>query len=149
MDRQKKYKRKSKEWPRTITVGSARTRVYRVKHSSNRNGVAYVVAYSTPAGRKTQKFADMSEALQEAGIIAERLAAGRVEGSEMSRGEREEYIAARALVGSHPLLSALQEWVRARELCGLDLIRAAENWRESNGWACLEKTDTESGGYDV
>jgi hypothetical protein len=75
----------------------------------------------------------MSEALQEAGIIAERLAAGRVEGSEMSRGEREEYIAARALVGSHPLLSALQEWVRARELCGLDLIRAAENWRESNG----------------
>lgn len=128
-----KPKRKSRDWPRTVTVGSAHTTVYKVRHATNRSGVAYVVAYSSPEGRKTQKFADMDEALQEARVIAGRLAAGRVEGSELSRGEREEYVAARALVGSHPLLSALQEWVKARDLCGADLLTAAQSWRDANG----------------
>lgn len=133
MEAHKKPGRKNREWPRWITAGSAHTIVYKVKHATNRSGFAYVVAYSSPEGRKTQKFADMNEALEEARIIAGRLAAGRVEGSELSRGEREEYIAARAIVGSHPLISALNEWARARELCGADLLAAAQSWRDANG----------------
>lgn len=133
MEAREKPTRKNRDWPRRITVGSAHTTVYKVKHATNRSGFAYVVSYSSPEGRKTQKFADMNEALKEARVVAGRLAIGQVEGSELSRGEREEYVAARSLVGSHPLLSALQEWVKARELCGADLLAAAQSWRDANG----------------
>jgi integrase len=140
MEAHEKTIRKNRDWPRRITVGSAHTTVYKVKHATNRSGFAYVVSYSSPEGRKTQKLADMNAALEEARIIAGRLAAGRVEGSELSRGEREEYIAARAIVGSHPLISALQEWAHARELCGADLLAAAQSWRDANGTGRKEIT---------
>jgi integrase len=128
-----KPRRKGREWPRRITVGSVTTTVYRVKHPTNSSGITYVVAHSTPEGRKTQKFADMNAAIEEARVIANRLAAGRIEGSELSRGEREEYVAARRIAGDHPLLSAIKEWAKARELCGADLLAAAQAWKDAHG----------------
>lgn len=102
--------------------------VYQVNHATNRSGKAYVVAWVTPAGRKTAKFADPGDALDEAKTQARLLAAGRVEASSMSCSQREEYVAARKLAGAIPLLSALEEWGRARALCGGELMRAAEAW---------------------
>jgi integrase len=128
-----KAKRRNRDWPRKIVVGSVTIPVYRVKHPTNRSGLAYVVVHSSPSGRKTQKFADLDEAIQEARVIASRLSAGRVEGSELSRGEREEYVAAKRIVGSHPLLSALQEWAKAKELCGADFLVAAQAWKDAHG----------------
>jgi hypothetical protein len=122
----KPEKRSGKAWPKRITVGSVTVPVYEVKHPSNKNGKAYVVSYSTPNGIKRQKFADSVKALEEARIIASRLAAGRIEGSEMSRGERDEYVAAKQLAGDHPLLAALEEWVKAKQMCGADLLMAAK-----------------------
>ncbi len=129
----KPEKRSGKAWPKRITVGSVTVPVYEVKHPSNKNGKAYVVSYSTPNGIKRQKFADSVKALEEARIIASRLAAGRIEGSEMSRGERDEYVAAKQLAGDHPLLAALEEWVKAKQMCGADLLMAAKAWQDANG----------------
>ena len=138
-----KAKRRDREWPRKIVSGSVTIPVYKVKHPTNRSGLAYVVVHSSPSGRKTQKFADLDEAIQEARVIAARLSAGRVEGSELSRGEREEYVAAKRLVGSHPLLSALQEWAKAKELCGSDFLVAAQAWKDANGNARKQITIAE------
>ncbi len=119
-----------KSWPRTIQVGSAVVRVYEVRHATSATGKAYVVAYVTPAGRRTKKFADPDRALEEARLQAGNLAAGRVEAAETTVGEREELQAARMLAGDVPLLAALEEWAKARKLTNGELIRAAESWRD-------------------
>ena len=63
--------RKDREWPREIVVGAVTVPVYRVKHPSNRSGWAYVAVYSTPEGRKRQKFADPEAAIAEARLQAQ------------------------------------------------------------------------------
>jgi integrase len=118
-----------KSWPRKVTVGSCTVKVYEVSHPTNRSGKAYVVAWSTPTGRKTQKFARPGAAIEEARLVASQLAQGRVEGADMTRGDRDELQAARRLTGDVPLLAALAEWAKARTLTQGQLILAAESWR--------------------
>ena len=130
--------RKDREWPREIVVGAVTVPVYRVKHPSNRSGWAYVAVYSTPEGRKRQKFADPEAAIAEARLQAGKLAAGRVEAAGMSRGERDEWSAACQLAGDIPLLSAMQEWRKAHDLCGSDLVAAAQSWKDLHGAARKE-----------
>jgi hypothetical protein len=125
--------KKLRDWPRKIKAGSVTVKVYRVRHATNRNGWAYEVAWHASDGRKKQKFADSEAALAEAQLIASRLQAGRIEASAMSRGERDEYVEAKRLVGAYPLLAALREWEKAHTLCGSDLLLAAQAWRDANG----------------
>ncbi len=139
-----KKERKDREWPRYITVGAVTVPVYRVKHVSNRSGWAYVAVYTTPEGRQRQKFADPDAAVAEARLQAGKLAAGRVEAAGMSRGERDEWLAACGLAGKVPLLSAMQEWSKARELCGSDLVAAAQAWKDMHGAARKEVTVPEA-----
>jgi integrase len=102
-------------WPRTIKKGNASVKIYRVKHATNRGGFAYVLAWATAEGRKTQKFSDEAKALDEAGLKANQLNAGRIEASEMTAEDRQELQAAREIAGDVPLLTALREWKTARE----------------------------------
>ena len=121
-----------RDWPRVITAGSARVKVYQVIHPSNQSGKAYVLAWATPEGRKTQKFADPSEAIEEGRLKAAQLAAGRIEGASMSRSDRDELQAAKSLSGDVPLLAALHEWLKVRELTKGHGIAAAELWAQRN-----------------
>jgi len=125
-------KKRAREWPRTVSAGSASVKVYQVAHPTNRTGKAYVVAWALPSGRKTQKFADQNAAIEEARVIAGQLAQGRVEGAEMSRGDRDELQAARLLAGKVPVLAALKEWTKAHELTGGQIIAASEAWKARN-----------------
>jgi integrase len=133
VDRQKSSVSKRRQWPRTVTVGSSSVKVYRVAHATNKTGWTYVVSHSTKQGRRRQKFSTQEEALEEARLLASKLAAGRVEGSSFSRGERDEYVAALRIVGSYPLTAALKEWKKAFELCGSSLLSAAQAWHDANG----------------
>ena len=137
--------RKGRKWPRKVTAGNVSVTVYKVKHATNRSGWAYEVARHTPEGRKKQKFADESAAMTEARVIAAGLQAGRVEGAELSRGERDAYVAARKLVESedYPLLGALEEWAKARAICGSHLLVAAKEWKDANGGGRREITVTD------
>ncbi len=119
-----------REWPKKITVGSVTVRVYEVAHVSNSTGKAYVLAYTTPTGRKTIKFADPLKAMDEARLQAGKLAAGKVEAADMTGGEREELLAARKMAGNMAVLSALREWQDARALCGGELLAAARFYCE-------------------
>jgi hypothetical protein len=120
--------RGKRDWPRTIAAGSASVKIYQVAHETNASGKAYVLVWRTPAGRKSQKFADARAAIVEGKLKAAQLGAGRVEGADMTRGDRDELQAARQLAKGVPLLAALQEWAKGRELTAGNVLGACEAW---------------------
>jgi len=119
-------------FPRIVQAGNASVRVYRVAHKSTATGWAYIVAWHTAQGRKPAQFADESEAMEEARLKAAQLNAGRVEGASMSIGDRDELQAARKMADKMPLVAAMEEWKKARDLTGGQLIAAAEAWKARN-----------------
>jgi integrase len=121
-----------REWPKKVTVGNVTIPVYRVAHATAKSGYAYVVAHRTNGYRQLQKFADADEAIQEARTKATQLAAGRVEGAEMSRSDRDELQAARKMAGKTPLLSAIAEWAEANQLTVGHVLAAAQDWKRRN-----------------
>jgi hypothetical protein len=130
-------------WPQKITVGNVTVKVYRVAHPRARDGFEYVVAWRGENGRTRKTFATPDVALQEAGLTAEKLNAGHVEAAGMSRGDRDELVAARRIAGATPVLAALEEWAKARELCGGPILAAAEAWaaRNATSFAPLKLRD--------
>lgn len=120
---------KSGKWPREVKSGNVRVKIYRVKHATSRTGFTYVLSWITPTGRKRQKFAGEAEALSEARLKADQFNAGRIEGAEMTRSDRDELQAARVLCGGIPIMAALNEWSQARELTQGALLAAAEAWK--------------------
>jgi integrase len=124
-----------KKWPRIVSAGSSSVTIYEVKHPTNASGKAYVLAWRTPNGRITQKFSDPDAATTEARIKVSQLASGRVEGASMSQGDRDELQAARKLAGDTPLLAALEEWVKARQLTAGNFLAACESWAAKTGMA--------------
>jgi len=129
----KSSKRANRSWPREIVVGSVRVKVYEVGHATNQSGKSYVVAWSDGNGRRTKAFSDPDAAIEEAKVKAAQLAAGRVGAADMDRGDRDELLAARNIAGSVPVLAALREWAKARELTSGHIITAAEAWAARNG----------------
>lgn len=130
-------------YPRLVKNGSVVVRIYRLSHRTTSSRYVYAVSWIGPQGRKMQQFAEEAEALDEARLKAAQLAAGRVEAAEMTGADREELLAARALLGGAPLLSALTEWKKARDRAGGNLMVAAEAWAARNG-AAFEAVDVEN-----
>jgi len=118
-----------------IRVGNASVSVYRVKHKRMPSGFQFVVAWNSPTGRQRRTFNDEGCAITEARATAQQLNSGHVDAAQMTNAEREEWIAAREIAntsGNMPLLSAMQEWARARELARGNLLVAVEFWAERN-----------------
>lgn len=120
-------------YPRAVKDGSVTVKVYRVRHKSTAKGYAYTVAWTTPQGRQLVQFADETAALQEARLKAAQLAAGRIEAADLTREDRDVIKEARRMCGSVPVLAALDEWLRVRELTNGNAIPAAEAWAARNG----------------
>lgn len=110
-------------------------KVYEVKHTTNASGKAYVLTWVTSAGRKTKKFANPADAITEGRIKAAQLGDGRMEGAEMTRGDRDELQAARNLAAGLPLLAAMEEWSKARQLTTGNVLAACEAWAARTGTA--------------
>lgn len=133
----------NREWPRKVIAGSVIVKVYRVKHATSASGFTYVIASSSAGTRKLQKFAIESDAMAEARLKADQLNAGRVEGAEMSRADRDELQEARKITGSVPVLVALREWSKVVSLTDGNLFAAAEAWAARNSKACDPVTAAE------
>lgn len=116
------------EYPRIIKHGSVVVKVYRAKHKTTESGWTYVLAWVAGGRRRLQQFAKESEAVEEGRLKAAQLADGQTEVAEMTRSDRDDLIAARELCGGVPLLSALEEWRKAREVAGGSLMAAVEAW---------------------
>jgi integrase len=128
--------RKRGEFPVTVKVGNAAVKIYRVRHKTTASGFAYAVATRSADGKRhLAQFADLADATQEARLKAAQLNAGRIEGADMTRTDRDELQAAREAVGDVPLLAAITEWKKARELTAGNLLPAAEAWASRNGSA--------------
>jgi integrase len=123
---------RKRSWPHKVTVGHATVTVYRNAEPDTASGWIYVMAWRTPTGRQREKFTQEEVALREARLKASQLAAGRVETAGMNTSDRDELAAARKAVGTMPLMSALAEWLRARELTNNNVIPAAEAWAARN-----------------
>jgi hypothetical protein len=106
------------------------TRIYRLTRADGRE--VFTAAWYTGGQRQTRQFQDYPTAYAEATLKAEQLAAGRVEGAEMSRGDRDELQAMRKLADKVPPVAAMEEWRKARDLTGGHLIAAAEAWKARN-----------------
>ncbi len=58
-----------------------------------------------------------------------------MEGAEMSRGDRDELQAARNLANGTPLIAAMEEWSKARQLTTGNVLAACEAWAARTGTA--------------
>jgi len=117
---------KSADWPRRVVAGSVTVKVYRTSKSTAASGYEYTVSWNTLNGRKRRSFSNEVQAIDEARKVALDLSNGRSGAAQMSNADRNELLAARELAGSTPLLSALREWARARELTRGNLLPTIE-----------------------
>ena len=131
----KAEKRRGERWPKIITNGNARVKIYRNAEPTNASGVAYILAWKGAEGRRRQKFSSETAAVAEARIKCAQINAGRIEGADMTRGDRDELQAARTLTQGMPLLAALEEWAKARQLTTGNVLAACEAWASRTGTA--------------
>src|SRR5450432_422778 len=123
------------DFPKAVKSGSITVKVYRIKHASTASGWVYGVAWNAGEGRKMVQFADEPSAMEEARLKAAQLSAGRIEAVDMTRAERDLLQAAKKIAGDFPLLAALEEWRKVRDLTQGHLLIAAEAWAARNGTA--------------
>lgn len=117
-------------FPQTIRVGSVQTKVYRVVRKDGRE--IFSAAWHVGGVRRQRHFPNLAAAQAEARYHAEQLAAGKVEASATTSVEDGATLAeARRICGTVPVIAALQEWSRARKLCGGTIMPAAEAWAAS------------------
>jgi len=120
-------------YPRTIKVGIAAVKIYRIKAPSNASGWGYQLYYRDAEGIvKKPTFADPMEAEEEARLQATKFASGEAEAAGMSKSDRNELQVARELLKGTPLLSAVKEWAEATALTKGQLLSAARAWAASN-----------------
>lgn len=120
---------KNKDWPRSVKVGAAVVKVYRIPKPAAKDGWMYQI-YS--ARMKSEYSTDEKDALEKAKIRAGKINAGQVEAAGLNNSDREELVEARRLVGSVPLISAVKEWAEAARLTGGHVLAAAQQFAAQN-----------------
>lgn len=124
-------------FPIIVRSGSVAVRVYRITRPAERTRAErtfYTVAWHD-AGRtrRTQQFADLEAAKAEARLKAEALAAGRSEAAvSLSMDDVALISELRRIAGKTPPLAAMEEWAKAKTLCGDHLLTAAKAWAEAH-----------------
>lgn len=122
---------KAPRFPVTIRRGSVATKVYRLRRGDGRE--VYTAAWHAGGVRFTRQFPSYVEAHAEASLKADQLAAGRISAAATVTADDASTLAeAKKLCDGVPLLAALQEWSKARRLCGGPIIPAAEQWADRN-----------------
>lgn len=115
-----------------IRAGAVTVPVYRNRHQSTKSGYVFTVSYYSSGKRKQRQFANETDALSEAKLIAQRMAAGKIEAADFTGADREELLSARRLSGDVPLLAALKEYVDAKEVTGGHVLVAARHWADTH-----------------
>lgn len=119
-------------FPLEIKAGSSRVKIYRLVHSRAKNGYIYSVAWYIGPERRQKQFTNLDRAKRFAKERAKMLASGETVIAGVSRSDLAELEEARRISGQTPLLSAIQEWAKAKDICDGDLIPAARFWSSRN-----------------
>jgi integrase len=123
---------KYRGFPIEIKKSSARAKIYRVKHEKSKGGFLFTTAWYSGSLRKTKQFANLDDAKRFAKERVAILASGDQTAIEISRSDLAELEAARKITGDVPLLVAVEEWSKARNLCDDELLSAARSWNRKN-----------------
>jgi integrase len=119
-------------FPYKAKSGSVTVRVYRLKRPATATHAArdvYQIAWMVGGARMVRQFANAKEALTEAQLKADQLAAGKLDAAaSVSSDDVRLLKEANAIVGSTPLLSALKEWAKANAITSGHILQAAEAW---------------------
>ena len=133
---------KTPRFPVTIRRGAVATKVYRFQRKDGRD--VYTAAWHVGGARLTKQFPSYAEAHAEATLKADQLSAGRVNAAATVTAEDGATLTeARRLCDGIPLVSALQEWAKARELCGGHLIEAAQAWQAKHEGSAMKDITVE------
>ncbi len=105
-------------------------KIYRQKAPTTASGYAYAVTWVGPDGRVKKTYSDLKKAQEDATLKAAQLANGLAGGHLLSRSDSIELTEARLTVEPHgvPLLSAVNEWAKARELVGPGILGICSEW---------------------
>lgn len=122
----------SERFPILFREQSVVVEVYRQKSKTTARKFAYAVTWIGGAQREKKEYADLKVARTEAALKASQLAASLSNAHEFVRSDVLKSDEARALISGTgvPLLSAVAEWVRARELAGPAVLEACTVWSE-------------------
>jgi len=100
----------------------------------------YTIAFHLDGRRHRRMFTDLDKAKKEAKFAAEKIQRGLADNNDLTSRERELFHAARKILGplDIPLVSAMEEYVRARELLGnLPLVTAVQEFMRQNDGVTL------------
>ena len=130
------------KFPYRVRRGSVTVTVYRVANAGTASGSLFQVVWTVGGVRRRKSFSDFALASDEATLQAELLAAGKIATSQDASTEDLQVLAeARRICGTVPVLAALDEWRKAREVCSGELLAAARLWRDTHA-ADLEQVTT-------
>ena len=133
--------RKARRGPfKVIRSGSVSVPIYKIRHSHAAGGFVFAVAWHVGGARRMRQFTDLAEATAEAKLKAEQLAAGKLDATSITADDANTLIEMRRLAGETSIAAAMQEWKKARDLVGSDLLHACEQWAQRQGKELPKKT---------
>lgn len=103
----------------------------------------YTIAFYHDGRRRRRMFTDLEKAKKEAKLAAEKIQHGLAANNDLSSRDREQFHAARRLLGplDTPMVSAIEEYVRAREILGdIPLVTAVQEFMRQNDGVTLGVT---------
>ena len=127
-----------------IRSGSVSVPIYKVHHKHAAGGFAFTVAWHVGGQRRWKQFTDPAAAETEARLVAAQLAAGRIDATSLTADDANTLTEMRQFANGMPPVAAMQEWRKARDLIGTDLLRACEYWAQRHGKALPGKTVAEA-----
>lgn len=127
---------KRDRFPIVIRNGSVSAKIYRVWRLYKRKGgrkqrrEVYSLAFGSAEGRKVSQYGKLSSAKAQARLAVDQIAAGEAEGALMTKADRAELMRARDVAADTSVLNALEQWKKARDLVGEEMIAACEAWAQ-------------------
>jgi len=139
---------KAVRFPHELKRGSTTVRIYCLKRPATAHQTArevYTLSWYAGDIRQTKQFADLDEAIEEGNLKLDQLSAGKINAaSEINIEDAAILDQARKITGDTPILAALQEWQKARNLAGGELVLAAEAWSKRHANLLEQSTVTEA-----
>lgn len=139
--RRRKVELKARRGPfKVVHRGSVSVPIYKLRHKHAARGYVFAVAWHVGGGRKMRQFTNLKEADAEAKLKADQLAAGKIDATSLTADDANTLVEVRRLAGEMPPVAAMQEWRKARDLVGVDLLRACDQWAQRHGKTLQGKT---------
>lgn len=122
---------KRARFPIEIKNGSTTVKIYR--HTRKSGQIVYTVAWYSGGQRKIRQFSTLAKAKDEARLKSDQLNAGKISvASNLTVDDVELLRAVRSICGDTPVLSALEQYAKAIDLVGDDLMEACRSWAAKN-----------------